>query len=825
MQTTFARTSDGVTQLEENGKRIARIAARESIVLLENNGALPVEPTRIALFGSGASMTVSGGTGSGEVNVRHVTNVREGLEAAGFEIATAARLDAYEQKWRKSRETFIAEQRAKMRKPSPRVLGELIAMEYRAPEDEPVTADEALDLDTDICLYVLSRQSGEGLDRTDEPGSYRLTEREFADIRTCAESFGTTIVVLNVGAPIDVSFFKKIGGIDALVLMGQLGMEGGHAIADIVTGAVSPSGKLAVSWPESLEQVPYSSEFGLLADDLDAADYREGVFVGYRYYTSFGVKPAYPFGHGLSYATFSQRLESITLDGMTVRLAVVVENTGASFAGKHVVQVYASCPAGRLCKEHVRLVAFAKSPELAPGETCLVPLSFPLRELASYDESRAETVLEAGDYIISLGTSALETAPAAAATAPERIVLERHRNLCASGKRIVELEAAPRATSPLDGLPSITIDPASISPIVHGYGAPSHFTPEIEALVNALSDRQKIDLCVGTGLFGEKRGFSVPGAVGHTTTSFLNFGIPNVELCDGPAGIRLQRRSAMDSKGVIRPLDPPLSLYEVLPAAVTRFLYDNPEKDQVIYQFVTGFPAASSIAQTWNVELARQVGETVGCEMAAYGVTYWLAPALNIVRNPLCGRTFEYYSEDPVISGKMAAAVTAGVQSTPGCFACCKHFATNNQETNRNTASSNVDERTLREIYLRGFEIAVREGQPASIMSAYNKVNGTYCSENTDLLTGILRDEWGFDGVVMTDWLATGRGRSNEYRALEAGVDLIMPGGTMARTMLAIGTRTGRLTREALSRACARVLAKTLAARPGERAESAEELS
>ena len=818
MQTTYARTSNEATQLEEDGRRVARLAARESIVLLENDGALPLKPGRIALFGAGAGMTVSGGTGSGEVNVRHVTSVREGLEAAGFEIATAARIDAYERTWHEEREAFIAEQRAKMKRPSLRVINELIAMEYRPPEDEPVTGKEAHSLDADTCLYVLSRQSGEGIDRTDEPGSYRLTDHEIADIRTCAESFDTTIVVLNVGAPIDLSFRKEIPGINALVLMGQLGMESGHALADIISGNESPSGKLAVSWPESLAQVPYSSEFGLLADDLDSADYKEGVYVGYRYYTSFDVKPAYPFGFGLSYATFSQRLESMTLEGTTVKLAVAVENTSPAFAGKHVVQAYASCPEGALCKERVRLVAFAKTPELAPGESRLVALSFPLRELASYDESQAETVLEAGDYIISLGTSALDTTPVATVTAPVRIVLEKHRNLCASSRHIAELKVAPREAALLNSLPTVTIDAASISPIVHEYGTPAPVEPEIEALVAVLSDRQQIDLCVGTGLFGDKRGFSVPGAVGHTTTAFLDSGIPNVELCDGPAGIRLQRRSAVDAKATIRPLDPPLSIYEVLPNAITRFMYGNPKKDQIVYQFVTGFPAASSIAQTWNVDLARQVGDTVGHEMAAFGVTYWLAPALNIVRNPLCGRNFEYYSEDPVISGKMAAAVTAGVQSTPGCFACCKHFAANNQETNRNTMTSNVDERVLREIYLRGFEIAVREGGPASIMSSYNKVNGTYSSENADLLTGILRDEWEFDGVVMTDWLATGRGRSDECQALQAGVDLIMPGGKMARTMLSIGLKTGRLTHNALATACARVLSKTLAARPDESA-------
>jgi len=243
-------------------------------------------------------------------------------------------------------------------------------------------------------------------------------------------------------------------------------------------------------------------------------------------------------------------------------------------------------------------------------------------------------------------------------------------------------------------------------------------------------------------------------------------------------------------------------------------VFGDPASDEVVYQFVTGFPTASSVAQTWNVALACEMGETIAREMDVYGVTYWLAPAMNIVRNPLCGRNFEYYSEDPVVSGKMAAEVVRGVQSRPGCYACLKHFAANNQETARNMVSANVDERALREVYLRGFEIAVRKARPASIMAAYNKVNGTYCTENAELLTGILRDEWGFDGVVMTDWLATGFRRADACRAIQAGVDLIMPGGVTALMSLRRGLKTGKLSKRALERACARVLEKTLLARP-----------
>ncbi|MBR0404257.1 MAG: glycoside hydrolase family 3 C-terminal domain-containing protein [Eggerthellaceae bacterium] len=812
MTITFARNTDEVTQFETEGRRIAREAAQEAVVLLENDGALPLRPSRIALFGTGASMTIAGGTGSGEVNVRHTVSVREGLEAAGFEIATTARLEAYERTWHEGRALFIASQRAKMRKPTPKTLGELIAMEYRAPDDSPITIAEVRSLDADACIYVLSRQSGEGLDRVEEPGSYLLTERELADIRLCATEFETTIVVLNVGAPIDVSWRREIEGINAIVLMGQLGMEGGHALSDVITGATPPSGKLAVSWPESLDQIPFSDSYGACAADPDVADYREGIYVGYRYYTSFDVQPAYPFGYGLGYTPFQQELKTIECNGQSLKATVSVQNDGTVHSGKHVVQLYARLPKGAMPKERLRLIAFGKTEALSPGEACEIELSFMLRDLASYDESSAETVLEDGKYVLCLGTSSADTSSVAVITVGERIALERHRSLCASPQPIAELAASPDNPPQTGHLPQLFITADDIATKVHVYGRAANVSPELEELVDALAPKQKIDLCVGTGLFVGKQDFCVPGAVGHTTTALVDKGIPNIELCDGPAGIRLQRRSSIDSKGNIKPLDPPLSLYEVLPSIMTRFLYGNPEKDRVVYQFVTGFPAASSVAQTWNTDLVRRIGETVGREMHAVGVTYWLAPALNIVRHPLCGRNFEYYSEDPLISGKMAAAVTQGVQSVPGCFACCKHFAANNQETNRNTASSNVDERVLREVYLRGFEIAVREARPASIMSAYNKISGVYCSENRELLTSILRDEWGFDGVVMTDWFATRRGYADERKAIMAGVDLIMPGGNRPRLLLSRGLKTGEVDVRALDAACARVLEKTLVA-------------
>lgn len=254
-------------------------------------------------------------------------------------------------------------------------------------------------------------------------------------------------------------------------------------------------------------------------------------------------------------------------------------------------------------------------------------------------------------------------------------------------------------------------------------------------------------------------------------------------------------------------VDASISLYEMLPKFVQKFLYGNPEKEQLVYQFVTGFPVSHAVAQTWNVELAEKMGEAVSKEMTEYGITYWLAPAINLIRNPLCGRNYEYYSEDPVLTGLMAAAVCNGIQKTEGNYVTVKHFACNNQEGNRTSVSSNLEERPLRELYLKCFEIVVKQSRPAAIMAAYNRINGTFCNSNAALCNEILREEWGFDGIVMTDWFATADAdRATHWDALASGVDLIMPGGDGNKKSLKKAAKDGRLRREDLERAASRVL-------------------
>ena len=315
-----------------------------------------------------------------------------------------------------------------------------------------------------------------------------------------------------------------------------------------------------------------------------------------------------------------------------------------------------------------------------------------------------------------------------------------------------------------------------------------------------------MDILVGVGMFGGNPRFNLPGSVGNTTSKFWDRGLANVALCDGPAGLRIQKRSTVDKKGKVKPVEMAMSIFESFPEFVKKFMVGDPEKNTVLYQYTTAFPVANALAQTWNTELMEQIGGAIYQEMKEYGCTYWLAPAMNIHRNPLCGRNFEYFSEDPRLSGEMAAAITLGVQQEEGFYVTAKHFACNNQEDNRNFVSSNLSERALREIYLRGFEICVRKGGAKGIMTSYNRVNGVYTPNSYDLCTKALRNEWGFDGVVMTDWYSTNKGQASSAIALKAGNDLIMPGGSSFKKDILQGLKSGIVSEEDVRRCCGNVV-------------------
>jgi beta-glucosidase len=335
---------------------------------------------------------------------------------------------------------------------------------------------------------------------------------------------------------------------------------------------------------------------------------------------------------------------------------------------------------------------------------------------------------------------------------------------------------------------------------------PAPEDPRVKAFLDTLTDKEMVDIVVGIGQVGGKRRFVLPGSVGNTTGKFWDRGLANVALCDGPAGLRVSRHSTVGKRGNIRLVEVTLSVYSVIPGFVRKLLMGNPEKEPSLYQHATAFPVTNALAQSWNKALLEKVGAAIAREMAEFGCTYWLAPAVNIHRNPLCGRNFEYFSEDPRLTGDLAAAMTRGVQGQPGYYATVKHFACNNQEDNRNFMSSNVSQRALREIYLRGFEATVGHGGAKAVMTPYNKLNGVYTPNSRDLCTVVLRQEWGFDGVVMTDWYSTNPRQGDDALAIAAGNDLIMPGGGYFKRQILRGLRKGKVTRQQLRCCCGRVV-------------------
>ena len=809
---TKASFSPDVTDRERKNLQVAYQAACEGMVLLKNDGALPFKTRKVALYGPGASMTIKGGTGSGEVNERHSVTILEGLENRGFEITTHSWIKDFEKGYA---EAAAAYQEEKKKRVNFLKFGSIMNMlfdNFRAPIGRSIIEEDVTASDTDSCIYVLSRQAGEGCDRRAEKGDMFLTDEEKEAISFCAAHYANFLLVINCGSAIDMSFAEEIPGINAILYFCQLGTEGGNAFADVISGKVSPSGKLSDTWAKQYSDLPFANEYSYLNGDLENEYYKEGIYVGYRYFDSFGVEPAYPFGYGMSYTNFSIQSAGMTAEGSRVTVKASVTNTGDTYAGKEVVQLYVSAPDGNLFKEYQTLAAFAKTETLQPGNSEIVSLSFDLKSLASFREADACYVLEAGEYILRLGNSSRKTMIIGALMLSKEIVVSRHQNICPVQKKVEELTAEPFAFEPVaDNLPHVAIDASAFETVVYTYETPE-ICPDadVQAFLNTLSLEEMADIVVGIGMFGGETRFNLPGSVGNTTSKFWDRGLANVAFCDGPAGLRIQKRSTVDQKGKVKPVDLALSIFEAFPGFVKKIMTGDPEKDTVLYQYTTAFPVANALAQTWNTELMYEMGTAIYREMKEYGCTFWLAPAINIHRNPLCGRNFEYFSEDPRLSGSMAAAITKGVQQEEGFYVTVKHFACNNQEDNRNGVSSNLTERALREIYLRGFEICVRDGNAKGIMTSYNKINGVYASNCHDICTKALRKEWGFEGVVMTDWFSTNKGQANNALAMRAGNDLIMPGGKYFKKEILSGVKSGLISEDDLRRCCANVVKSIL---------------
>lgn len=731
---------------------LVRRGAAEGCVLLKNEGVLPLSKGHpVSVFGRCQVDTFYVGYGSGgDVHPPYQVSYLEGLRETP-DITLNEELAAVYERWCRE---------------NPPVVSKLWGQWPMCYPEMELTKElvEAAAKQSDTALVILGRAAGEERENLLEEGSYYLTKAEETMLELVTERFSKTIVILNCGNVIDMSWLLRYP-VQGLVLAWLGGMEAGHALADVLSGAVNPSGRLTDTIAESYEAYPSAGNFG--APGVNC--YEEDIYVGYRYFETFDrSRVLFPFGYGLSYTEFELEPGKFFLKNAAgashpdeVGLTVSVTNTG-SCPGRQVVQLYLAAPQAKLGKAAKSLVAFAKTGLLAPGETETVSLTVPANLLASYDDTgktpfRSAYLMEEGRYEFYLGTNVSEARRVAGFAQEATAVLEQLEPVCCPEQSFVRLVpagsrkedgcyAVARETVPAGGrdlkkrilerLPQETAYTGergiTFAEVCSGAASLEEFTAQ-------LTEEELEALTRGEGGMNSPLGTEGnTGIFGGTIPSLRERGIPPMVTADGPAGLRIKRYTSL-------------------------------------------IPCGTVLACTWDTELVEQLFRKIGEETKLQGVDVILSPGLNIHRNPLCGRNFEYYSEDPLISGKMAAAAVRGIQSQ-GVSACPKHFAGNNQEEKRNQTDDRVSERALREIYLRGFEFCVKEGHPQNLMTSYNKINGVWSHYNYDLATTVLRKEWKYEGNVMTDWwmqLSSSPEfpflRDNAYR-VRAQVDVLMPG-------------------------------------------------
>ena len=747
--------------------QLSRQAAREGMVLLKNQGrALPLEKgAKLALFGKATMDYVKGGGGSGDVTVAYTRNLYEGLKTKEPQVQILEPLaDFYREN--------VSAQYAQGVVPG-------FTREPKIPE-ELLTQAKAW---TDTAVISICRFSGEGWDRKGIPGDgdFYLTKEEQEMVETVTGNFDRVIVVLNVGGMVDTSWFFANDRIQAVLLAWQGGIEGGLAAADLLCGEVSPSGKLTDTFAGSFDDYPSSEGFN---ESEDYVEYTEDIYVGYRYFETISGaagKVNYPFGYGLSYTSFSREYLGAFLEDGVISVDVRVTNIGGR-PGKEVVQLYYGAPQGKLGKPAKELGAFGKTRLLEAGDSQVMRLTMREDSMASYDDlgkvKKSAYVLEAGIYRFWLGGSVREAkeipffvekdeAEIVAQYSEKCAPRALKRRLLSDGtfeempqrpERERVLGLAPQDVDKLEGVIPAVLErkqvqlsqPPAPGTVMLADVAEGKAT--LDQLIAQLTDEELAELLGGQPNTGVANTYGMGNIPDHR--------VPNIMTADGPAGLRIQPQCGVCT---------------------------------------TAWPCATLLACSWNEDLVYQVGAAGAAEVKENNIGIWLTPAMNIHRSPLCGRNFEYYSEDPLVAGKMGAAMIRGIQSQH-IGASMKHFACNNKETNRKASDSRVSERAMREIYLKGFEIAVKEAQPWTIMSSYNMINGCHASENRELLTDILRDEWGFEGAVTTDWWTF----AEHYLETKAGNDIKMGCGYPDRLLEAL--EKGLITRKEMEICGRRIL-------------------
>ena len=797
VRTFNGTTSPEVTQRETDHRKLAREAAAEGFVLLENKDHfLPLaKGSKVGLYGAGAIRTIKGGTGSGDVNERDSVNIFQGMKNAGYDVTSSEWLEDYDKLYVQARLDWKNEIFTKLNGDDTKFFDAYSATPFFMPSGNPIDEEKAAADGADTAFFVLARIAGENKDRFDTEGDYFISKEEKAILAQVSRCYKNIVLVINTGGLMDLAFVEEFDNIRSILQYVQAGQEGGNAFADVVSGDVTPSGKMTDTWAKDYYDYPGAEVYSYKSGDLMKEKYEEGIFVGYRYFDTFEVPVRYSFGYGMSYTDFEIRTNDIKVSGRgmmnpKVSVTVTVTNTGDTYAGKEVVQIYASCPQGKLVKEFRRLAGFGKTKLLAPKESQTMTITFPLYQLTSYEEESASWILEPGMYGIWVGNDLNTSVLSGALELDEKAVMTACENICPLKEELNEIvpdaekvqarEAAWQKEVKEKRMSVIELKAAEIPTEKVDYQpVPEELPGKAGKIVESLSVDQLALLATGDpgraqGNALGSAGISVPGAAAETSpcASEEPWNVTTIALVDGPAGLRLKREYQVDNGEIVA---------SDFLAALEGGFFSKPQEKRgtTYYQFCTAIPVGTLLAQSWDVELIKRVGEMIGHEMELFNVTLWLAPGMNIHRNPLCGRNFEYYSEDPLLAGMMAAAMTLGVQKVPGCGTTIKHFACNNQEDNRMGSDSILSERALREIYLKGFEIAVKDAQPMSIMTSYNLINGVHAANCYDTCTKAARDEWGFAGAIMTDWTTTNvqiQGECTAAGCMRAGNDMVMPG-------------------------------------------------
>ena len=823
-------------------KKIARKIAEESIVLLKNaDHILPLkEKKEITFFGRTQIGTLYSGNGSGGANIAGCGTILEECEKRGIKPESLLK-EFYE--YKASAEQVTEEDEFDWTKVSEMVNSGImyeIFGKYKAPLDEydvPETLIFQAAEKTDTAIFVIGRNSGgEECDRH-LPEDYYLTRSEESLLKDICTHFANVVIVLNVNGLIDLSWMKKYASIKSLLFIGIPGEEGASALAGILTGEINPSGKLAVTIAEHYEDYPSADHFswdkehlenildyesyGLSSEENGSTGftkspvtvYWEDIYTGYRYFDTFGKQVLYPFGYGLSYTAFAISDALVKKQNGGILVTADVKNIG-EMSGKEVIQIYLSkvYPAEGVERPYQELKGFEKTSDLAPGEKEQVKIWIPWRELAVYDEERAAWVIESGDYLLKMGKSSRDTFVKGLICVEKTILAEQCTNClniteCNNGKIefLTQKENDAEMASVLNiteqnkdvsGQNIIFVTPEDVHDVQENRKCGKETISKAETTVSErekernlaeLSIKELAALCVG---YGPGTPFAAVGDRSDPSTIFDDEGKP-MTTNSHPTGYPGYVSPAIEEKGI-----------------KSVFYKDGPAGIGGV-----AWPTEMLIACSFDKKLWQMFGDAVGKECEEQQVNVWLAPAVNLHRNPLCGRNFEYFSEDPYLTGVCACEITKGVQNSRPVIVCPKHFAANEQETfRRGNAGKNVDavdsiltERALREQYLKPFEMLVKDAGIACIMTSFNKINGSFSGGSHDLCTHILREEWGFEGAVVTDWgdmdmVVDGAD------AVAAGNDIVMPGGPPVIRQILKGYEEGRVTREELEQAVRHLL-------------------